>query len=132
MININHCCKQRNPCVYHHPHRPFMKGALSEINTGDPIFYLKHRMDGTTKVVYHKNIIDLLDRVFIADGLRFLSEEQERFMSMFFEQAGEATGKLEAGSAEPFADMDDAFRQLDYFLGNYRGNCYELYNQQMQ
>ena len=97
------------------------KGVLSEINTADPIMYTKHRMGGQKEVRYHVNIIDLLERVFDKDGMRFLSQEQERFIEMFFIQAGEVYDKLQAGVEDPFEDMDDEYIMLDKFLGNYKG-----------
>ena len=103
-------------------HRIFpIKGTLSEINTGSPVFYVKHHMDGSKETVYHVNLIDLLDRVFTKDGLRFLSIDQERFMSKFFKQAGIVTDLLNSESSTPYAGLDEAFQQLDDFLGSYLG-----------
>lgn len=98
-----------------------VKGTLSEINTGNPVFYVKHHMDGSKETVYHVNLIDLLDRVFTKDGLRFLSMNQERFMAKFFEQAGVVTDRINGSHATPYADLDTVFQQLDDFLGSYLG-----------
>ena len=103
-----------------HPIFP-IKGTLSELNTGEPVFYIKHHMDGTKEAIYHVNLIDLLDRVFVHDGLRFLSGEQERFMSKFFKEADIVTDKLSANDSNPFSKMDKIYRELDDFLGSYLG-----------
>ena len=103
-------------------HRIFpVKGTLSEINTGSPVFYVKHHMDGSKEAIYHVNLIDLLDRVFVLDGLRFLSIEQERFVSRFINQAGTATNAIKSGTTNPFSNMDEVYKQLDDFLGSYLG-----------
>ena len=99
----------------------FAKSPLSEVNTGDPLIYIKHLMDGTRQVKYHVNLIDLLDRVFTNDGMRFLSLEQERFISEFLKEAGTATNKIKANDNNPYEDMDSVFKQLDDFLGSYVG-----------
>lgn len=104
---------------YHAPR--IIKGACSEVNTGDPILYLKHHMDGSIEPRYHVNIIDQLSDVFLYDGMRFLSRDQERFISKFIEQAGKVTDKLNEEAEDPFNDMDEVFVYLDKFLGNYRG-----------
>ena len=70
-------------CLYKPP-----KGILSEVNTGDPYMYMKVHLDGQEEVVYHVNLIDILDRVFLHDGMKFLSRDQERFFTRFIEAAG--------------------------------------------
>jgi hypothetical protein len=97
------------------------KNALSEINTGNPVMYIKHHMDGSREIKFHVNLIDQLDKVFTKDGLRFLSIDQERFMSKFFEQAGIVTDRLDASDSQPYKDLDSVFKQLDDFLGSYHG-----------
>lgn len=129
-VYINHACCNP-PHHYHgechpficnpHPSGKQMKGALSELNTGDPIFYFKHKMDGTTSSVFHRNLIDLLDRVFVYDGMRFLSEDQERYFTEYFTQAGIATDKIKKDIPSPFNNMDQTFIDLDEFLGSYLG-----------
>jgi len=99
----------------------FAKSPLSEVNTGDPLIYIKHLMDGTRQVKYHVNLIDLLERVFLNDGIRFLSLEQERFISEYLNEGGIVTDKIKSEDSEPFKDMDIVFKQLDDFLGSYRG-----------
>lgn len=99
-----------------------IKGTLSELNSASPYFYIKHHLDGTCEVKYHVNIIDILERVFTGDAMRYLSIEQERFMSRFFKQADSATKLLNSGSATPFKDLDEVFKQLDNFLGSYVGD----------
>lgn len=98
-----------------------VKGTLSELNSADPYFYIKHHIDGTKEAKYHVNLIDLLDRVFTEDATRYLSIEQERFMSRFFKQADSVTKLLNSNSATPFKDLDMVFKQLDSFLGSYIG-----------
>ena len=129
-VYINHACCDPphhyhgpcNPFICHpHPHGRQMKGALSELNSGDPIFYFKHKMDGSVASVFHRNIIDLLDRVFAYDGLRFLSEDQERYFSEYFSQAGVVTDKINKDIPDPFNNMDQTFIDLDTFLGSYLG-----------
>lgn len=99
-----------------------IKGTLSELNSADSIFYIKHYMNGTKEAKYHVNFIDLLDRVFTGDAMRYLSIDQERFMYRFFKQADSATKLLNSGSATPFKDLDEVFKQLDDFLGSYMGD----------
>lgn len=108
-----------------------VKGTLSEINTGNPMFYIKHHMNGSKETVYHVNLIDLLDRVFAKDGLRFLSIDQERFISKFFEQAGVVTDKIRNEENNPYEDLDEAFLYLDDFLGSYLGVDNGRYSRQV-
>lgn len=98
-----------------------VKGTLSELNSADPYFYIKHHLDGTKEVKFHVNLIDLLNRVFSGDALRYVSIEQERFLAKFFKQADSATKLINSGSATPFKDMDNIFLTLDNFLGSYLG-----------
>ena len=118
-----------NPFGIRSPRFP-MKGELSEVNTGDPLLYVKECMDGSIQAKYHPNLMDLLDKVFTYDGMKFLSKDQKRFMSAFFDQAGEATDRMNSNNAEPFKYMDDAFRQLDSFMGSYRGKDNGQYSKQ--
>lgn len=98
-----------------------VKGSLGELNTGDPYVYVKHLMDGSKEIKYHVNLIDMLDRVFIDNGMKFTSPRQERFLNKFFNEAGKVTDKLNSGQSDAFKTMDTVFRQLDDFLGSYRG-----------
>lgn len=109
-----------------------IKGTLSELNTGEPVFYIKHHMDGEKEAKYHVNFIDLLDRVFTKDGLRFLSIEQEQFMKLFFKEAGIVTDRLndEGYTGAIYDNIDSAFQQLDDFLGSYEGVDYGRYSRQ--
>lgn len=131
-VRVPFGAKSRLPC----------KGSLSEINTGDPFFYFKNRMDGTREVVFHVNLIDILGRVFLSDGMKFLSREQERFISKFFEAAEHISsanssdnGTVNELNIDYYTDLgiigedystdsngiDSIFIKLDHFLGNYRG-----------
>jgi hypothetical protein len=101
----------------------FQKNPLSELNTADPIFSIKEAMDGSKEAIYHVNLIFLMDKVFTRDNLRFISIDQERFMSKFFNEAGIATDALHSGT-DPYANMDDVMIQLDNFLGSYFGVNY--------
>lgn len=116
--------------VFHKKSSGRIKGTLSELNSADSIFYIKHHMDGTKESKYHVNIIDLLDRVFTGDAMRYLSIDQERFMTRFFNQADSATKLLNSSSTTPFKDLDDVFKQLDDFLGSYTGEDYGRYARQ--
>ena len=125
-----------------------VKSPLSELNTGQIPMYTKHRMNGDIETRFHVNIIDLLDQIFIHDALRYGSIEQERFFKMFFEQAGIATDVLQLQSKaeemyptdacdelkgivnedkqaimelDPYEHMEAVFRELDNFLGAYKG-----------
>lgn len=105
------------------------KNSLSEVNTGSPIFKINTTMDGTKHAIYHVNMIDLLDKVFMRDNLEFISIEQERFMGRFFQQAHVATNimdnnALQNKNDDPFANMDEMLRELDNFLGSYFGVNY--------
>ena len=121
-----HC---RMPNVYHgpigpygypmHPHPP--KGTLCEINTASPTVYIRKKLDGTYETKFHVNMIDLMDRVFIHRGMKFLSEDQIDYVSKYFEQAGLATDKLNLNLQDPFNNMDETFKDFDEFLGNYYG-----------
>ena len=98
------------------------KGTLSEVNTGDSVFYVKHRMDGKDHAVFNFNLIDLLNRVFVDDGMRYLSIEQERFLSKFFTQADVVTKKINASDSNPYKGLDEVYKQLDNFIGSYLGD----------
>ena len=97
-----------------------VKGTLGELNTGDPYIYVKHLMNGTRQIKFHINLIDQLDRVFMMDGMRFLSPRQERFMDKFFTWANTVTNNISNGETM-YSDEEDAFIQLDDFLGSYNG-----------
>ena len=68
--------------------------ALSEITTAEPYFVIQEKMDGSTTVKYHVNLIDLLDKAFLSDTQDFLSIEQDRFMDIFYKKADEVTNKI--------------------------------------
>ena len=106
------------------------KNPLSELNTADPIFFVKEHMDGSKKAIYHVNIIYLMDKVFVRDNLRFLSIDQERFMSKFFNEAGVVTDGLKSNSSNPYSNMDEIMLQLDSFLGSYFGDDYDRLTRQ--
>ena len=116
------------PCNVRPPYRvpfpvriPFsVKGTLSEVNSKNPIFYLKHHLDGTEEAVYHVNIIDILDNVFLFDAKKFLSRKQERFIDQFIKAAGIIDQRFENGE-KLYTDIDPVFIKLDHFLGNYKG-----------
>ena len=114
---IHHLPPKREPFAssYVYPN----KSTLSEINSGSPLFYIKHKMDGTKQTVYHVNIIDILDRVFVNDATKFMSLDQERFMSRFLSACHTIQGNLD--SENIYNDVDDVFKDLDQFLGNYIG-----------
>lgn len=98
-----------------------VKAPLSEVNTADPIFLVKERMDGSKHAIYHTNLIYLMDKVFIRDNTYFLSIDQERFMNKFFNEAGIVTNRLQNKEDAPYHDMDEIMLQLDSFLGSYFG-----------
>lgn len=106
------------------------KNPLSELNTADPIFFVKEHMDGSKKAIYHVNIVYLMDKVFVRDNLRFLSIDQERFMSKFFNEAGVVTDRLKGNSSNPYSNMDEIMLQLDSFLGSYFGDDYDRLTRQ--
>ena len=94
------------------------KGALGKLHTSKPIFYVKHTLEGDNKYIYHVGLIDILDRVFRFQGLKFSSKQQERFLERFFE----ACQTIHENDAEDrYNNVEDAFRDLDNFLGNYLG-----------
>ena len=95
--------------------------ALSEINTADPIFIVHEKMDGSTEVKYHVNLIDLLDKVFLNNTQNFLSIEQDRFMDLFYKKANDVTDRLNSKDKNPYQNMDAVMLQLDAFLGGYTG-----------
>ena len=106
------------------------KNPLSELNTADPIFFVKEHMDGSKKAIYHVNTVYLMDKVFVRDNLRFLSIDQERFMSKFFNEAGVVTDGLKSNSSNPYSNMDEIMLQLDSFLGSYFGDDYDRLTRQ--
>ena len=106
------------------------KNPLSELNTADPIFFVKEHMGGSKKAIYHVNIVYLMDKVFVRDNLRFLSIDQERFMSKFFNEAGVVTDGLKSNSSNPYSNMDEIMLQLDSFLGSYFGDDYDRLTRQ--
>lgn len=109
-----------NVTPYHRLDKP-IKGTLSEINSSQIPYYTKHYMNGTIETKFHVNIIDLLDRVFKQNAPRYTSIEQERFMRIFYQQAGIVTDRINAKDDDPYRDMDKVFKELDNFLGSYRG-----------
>ena len=93
---------------------------LSEYNSGSALFYKKHHLDGRVETKYHKNLIDILDRVFRHKGMKFLSREQERFISKFFNQADTINKNYVAGKQNIYEGVYEEFKNLDQFLGSYR------------
>lgn len=114
---LNKLCNL-NGDVYNKLMEP-VKGTLAEINTGDPFFYTKTYMDGHKETKFHWNLIDLLDKVFLHNGLRFLSVDQERVMIKFFNEAGIVTDKINKGDKNPYDQLNEPFNDLDNFLGSY-------------
>ena len=100
-----------------------VKAPLSEINTADPIFFVKERMDGSKEAIYHVNLVYLLDNVFTKNSTKYLSIEQERYIAKFLQEAGKVNDKINEGieDVDPYENMDDVMRQLDNFLGSYFG-----------
>lgn len=127
-LQVHPRCRHIPPDVYHKKKwcKP-VKGTLSEVNASQPYLFVKETMDGGKEVKYHVNFIDLLDRVFVNDNLKCLSEEQMEFITTFFEQAGIATDKIRANVPNPYSGMDDAFKDLNSFLGDYSGVDYGRY-----
>lgn len=105
-----------------------IKAPLSEVNTSSPTFLIREGMDETELVTYHDNLIYLLDKVFVMNNMHFLSIDQERFMSMFFNQAGVVTDALNMNEENPYKTMDNIMSQLDNFLGSYFGEDYGKYS----
>ena len=127
-LQVHPRCRHIPPDVYHKKKwcKP-VKGTLSEVNASQPYLFIKETMDGGKEVKYHVNFIDLLDRVFVNDNLKCLSEEQMEFITTFFEQAGIATDRIRANVPNPYSGMDDAFKDLNSFLGDYSGVDYGRY-----
>lgn len=97
------------------------KNVLSEVNTADPIFFVKEYMDGDKEAIYYLNLIHLLDKVIIKNNLYYLSIDQERFIKKFFEEAGIVDNLINLNNTNPYENMDDVMKQLDNFLGSYIG-----------
>lgn len=97
------------------------KHYLSEINTGNAIFFVDKNMDGEKEAIYHMNIIYLLDKVFMNDSMNFLSIEQTRYLDKFFNEAGIVTDAINNHEDDPYMNMHEVMKQLDNFLGNYFG-----------
>lgn len=103
------------------------KGTLAEVNSNDPIFYIKKKMDGSTITVYHVNIIDQLGQVFVHDGVKYLSKKQERFFDRFIEACQIIHDNFTSGKENIYEGVDETFKSLDQFLGNYIGVDDEQY-----
>ena len=127
-LQVHPRCRHAPMDVYHKKKwcKP-VKGTLSEINASQPYLYVNETMDGCKEVKYHVNLIDLLDRVFMNDNLKNLSEEQMEFVTAFFEQAGLATDRIRSNVPNPYSGMDEAFMDLNSFLGGYSGVDYGRY-----
>ena len=126
-LQVHPRCRHAPPDVYHKKWCAPVKGTLSEVNASQPYLYIKETMDGGQEVKYHVNFIDLLDRVFMNDNLKNLSEEQMEFVTAFFEQAGLATDRIRSNVPNPYSGMDEAFMDLNSFLGGYSGVDYGRY-----
>ena len=118
MIPCNVKPPYRVPFASPKPHK--IKGTLSEVNSSDPFFYTKHHLDGSEEIVYHVNIIDILDNAFIYDAKKFLSRKQEAFIDHFIKAAGIIDERYSNQEAL-YTDIDPVFVKLDHFLGNYIG-----------
>ena len=104
-----------------------VKGALSEVNGKNPIMYLKKKMDGSQVTVYHVNIIDQLGQVFVHDGVKYLSHKQERFFNQFIKACQIIHDNYIQGKEDIYEGVDESFKSLDQFLGNYIGVDDEQY-----
>ena len=98
-----------------------LKGSLSELNTGEAVFFVETSLDGTAQAEYHINLIHLLDKAFLHNSLNLISLRQERFIKLFFKQAGVVDSLLDANDDDPYKDMSSEMQQLDSFLGSYLG-----------
>lgn len=115
---ISHTATRRQPFgVVKAP----VKGALSEVNTGSPIFEICTTMDGVRHAHFHVKIIDLLDKIFLTDLLNLATVEQERFFSRFFNQAGIVDRAINESAEDIYKDVDDVMRDFDRYLGSYIG-----------
>lgn len=104
---------------YSHYRRHFEKSPLSEVNTAAPVFHVREYLDGTKEAIFHRNIVELLDKVFVRNSMCYLSLDQTRFVQMFIEQAGKVTDYINHGNNRPWEDMDDIMIQFDDYLGDY-------------
>ena len=121
-LQLHSRCRAVPPDVYHKKKwcKP-VKGAFSEVNASQPVLYVKETMDGGEEARFHVNLIDLLDRVFVNNSMKCLSEEQSEFIAAFFEQAGYATDRIRAKIPNPYSGMDQVYQDLNSFLGSYMG-----------
>ena len=99
------------------------ENLVGMIRTGSPLFVVKDCMDGSREAIYHVNLVYLLDNVFTKNSTKYLSIEQERYITKFLQEARKANDKINEGTkdVDPYENMDDVMRQLDNFLGSYFG-----------
>lgn len=98
------------------------KSSLSELNTGEVIYLTDTYMDGEKHPHYHVNLIKLLDKVFLLNSLNLLSLRQQRFIELFFKQAGIVDKYIDNNENNPYKDMSLEMKYLDSFLGSYGVN----------
>lgn len=113
--------KRENPFVRNTEFHPKDKGLPSEINSGDPLIYLQHHLDGTTESKFNVNLIDILDKVFIYNSMKFLSRKQERYIDKFLSACQSINTNYENNQEDLYVDVDETFKNLDQFLGGYMG-----------
>lgn len=106
------------------------EGLVDMIHTGNPLFVIKDCMDGNKEAIYHVNLVYLLDDVFTKNNIKYLSIEQERYISKFLQEGGEVNDKINEGTedVDPYENMDNVMRQLDNFLGSYFGEDNDKYS----
>ena len=106
------------------------EGLVGMIHTGNPLFVIKGCMDGNKEAIYHVNLVYLLDDVFTKNNIKYLSIEQERYITKFLQEGGEVNDKINEGTedVDPYENMDNVMRQLDNFLGSYFGEDNDKYS----
>ena len=98
------------------------KELMSRVSDINPVFCIREGLSGELEPIYHVSLIMLLDEVFTSNNLHLLGVERERFMRLFFNQAGKATDKIrEFPKEDYYEDMDKVMIDLDKFLGSYYG-----------
>ena len=106
------------------------EGLVGMIHTGNPLFAIKDCMDGNKEAIYHVNLVYLLDDVFTKNNIKYLSIEQERYITKFLQEGGKVNDKINEGTedVDPYENMDNVMRQLDNFLGSYFGEDNDKYS----
>lgn len=117
-VHHHHWCHN-----YHNHHCHHDGDALSEINTGSPVYNRTRTLDNKENLLFDLSFIYQLDGMFLHNSFNYLSIDQERFMKEYLYEGGKVTDALNnenINDLEAFDELSEVMVQLDNVLANFK------------